>query len=218
MFPGNTGAARLQSWTCNCVMRAGAEPKLSVLFLSTDRSSDRRGSLARREKKKKKSIEDLLQDWLTYCYGLNCVPLKKISWSPKSQCLRMWSHLEVGSLQRRSSKNEIIRADLNSRWLVNFIKNRIWTQRQMQTKGQWHTDTEGEDSYVTSISQGMTRIAGNSKSYTRQKQILPESHRKEHSSANTLFCTSSLQDCDIINVSCFEPPRLQCFVTVALGS
>ena len=66
---------------------------------------------------------------------------------------------------------------------------------------------------MISISQGMTRIAGNSKSYTRQKQILPESLWRKHSRVYTLISaqgsrlqTPGLQDCERIHFCCFKPP------------
>lgn len=47
-------------------------------------------------------------------------PAKFTFWSPNTKYPRMWLYLKTGSLQRKSSKSEVIRGTLNPIWLVSL--------------------------------------------------------------------------------------------------
>ena len=49
-------------------------------------------------------------------------PCPQVNWSPNSQDLRTWPYLEIGSIQKQSSENEVIRVDSNPTWLVSLLK------------------------------------------------------------------------------------------------
>ena len=62
------------------------------------------------------------------CYGWKCVPPDLYFAVLTPQYLKMWPYLEIKSLQRWSSSNEVIRVDPLPVWLVSLSKGKILTQ------------------------------------------------------------------------------------------
>ena len=70
-----------------------------------------------------------------------------------------------------------------------------------------------------SISQGAPKITGSHQKLRRWKKVfLPRAFRGSMAPWTPRFWTSSLQNCERINVCGLKPPSLGHFVTVALGS
>ena len=72
------------------------------------------------------------------CYGLNCVPQKKVCWSPSPQELRTWPGLEITSLQivrMRSQGGPLIQRD--------YCPYKKWTCGDRDTQGDGHSTEIG---------------------------------------------------------------------------
>lgn len=118
------------------------------------------------------------------CYGLNCVPPKKVCWNPKPQYFRMGSYLEIELLQ------------IQFRWGhfgdgVGCPCKKVAMWRQRHT-GKMPHDDKGRDGSYTAASQGTPKMANKSPETANRQGGIPYRFQRERGPLKPWFQNSTL--------------------------